>query len=468
MQLSILFFSVIAMVLSLFGYSLKISSSVLRKSKISVTRLMATKNFYVVPEEELKETMKSWGQPSFRVKQVRSWVYEKGVDEFSQMLDLPVALRTQLKSCYSLGDLTLAEEKVSKDGTTKRAYALHDGQLIESVLMPYEDGRNTACISSQAGCAMGCVFCATGQMGFFRQLTSTEIFEQVQRFSLDLKKKDQRISNVVMMGMGEPLANYDNVMTAIRRMNTELGIGARHITISTVGLAPRIRKLAEEGMQVGLAVSLHQADDKKRDELMPVNKRYPIPELLDACRYYVQKTNRRMTFEWALIRNETDTVEVARELGNLLRGLHCHVNVIPLNPTALYGGKPTSKAGVDQFVRVLAEYGIVATPRTRRGIDIEAGCGQLTTELMKKRKPTRVLDADTGDTDADSDSRLAALLDPLAVSIEDASEDKIEGGKGADVPVEVLGLDSVFDSRDVEVERELVFNEMEGELKSNR
>jgi 23S rRNA (adenine2503-C2)-methyltransferase len=212
------------MVLSFFGYSLKISSSVFKNSKISISRLMATKNFYVVPEEELKETMKSWGQPSFRVKQVRSWVYEKGVDEFSQMLDLPVALRTQLKSVYSLGDLTLAEEKVSKDGTTKRAYALHDGQLIESVLMPYDDGRNTACISSQAGCAMGCVFCATGQMGFFRQLTSTEIFEQVQRFSLDLKKKDERISNVVMMGMGEPLANYENVMTAIRRMNTELGI----------------------------------------------------------------------------------------------------------------------------------------------------------------------------------------------------------------------------------------------------
>ena len=356
----------IAMMLSL-SLSFKASISSSRTAKVSTIRMSALKNFYQVPEAELREIMKSWGQPSFRVGQVRTWVYEKGVDQFSSMLDLPVALRTKLTENFSMGDLTLASEQISKDGTTKRAYALHDGQLIESVLMPYEDGRRTACISSQAGCAMGCVFCATGQMGFFRQLTSTEIFEQVQRFSCDLKKDGQRLSNVVMMGMGEPLANYDNVMEAVRRMNTELGIGARHITISTVGLAPRIRKLADEDMQVGLAVSLHQADNSKRSALMPVNKRYPIPELLDACRYYVQKTNRRISFEWALIRNETDTVQTARDLGMLLRGLHCHVNVIPLNPTALYGGKPTTKAGVDEFIRVLGEYGITATPRTRRG-----------------------------------------------------------------------------------------------------
>lgn len=356
----------IAMMLSV-SISFKASLNTMRLGKFSTLRMSALKNFYAVPETELKEIMKSWGQPSFRVGQVRSWVYEKGVDQFSNMLDLPVALRTKLNENFIMGDLTMASEQISKDGTTKRAYALHDGQLIESVLMPYEDGRRTACISSQAGCAMGCVFCATGQMGFFRQLTGTEIFEQVQRFSCELKKDGQRLSNVVMMGMGEPLANYDNVMEAVRRMNTELGIGARHITISTVGLAPRIRKLADEDMQVGLAVSLHQADSAKRSALMPVNKRYPIPELLDACRYYVQKTNRRISFEWALIRNETDTVQTARDLGNLLRGLHCHVNVIPLNPTALYGGKPTPKAGVDEFIRVLAEYGVTATPRTRRG-----------------------------------------------------------------------------------------------------
>lgn len=342
-MLSVLCFSMSLCAIVPSSISLRASLNVVRSKFHSTTKLSALKNFYAVPEEELKQTMKSWGQPSFRVGQVRSWVYEKGVDDFAKMMDLPIALRTKLTENFSVGDLKMASEQVSKDGTTKRAYALHDGQLIESVLMPYEDGRRTACISSQAGCAMGCVFCATGQMGFFRQLTSTEIFEQVQRFSSELKRDGQRLSNVVMMGMGEPLANYDNVMEAVRRMNTELGIGARHITISTVGLAPRIRKLAEEDMQVGLAVSLHQADDAKRSSLMPVNKRYPIPELLDACRYYVQKTNRRISFEWALIRNETDTVQTARDLGMLLRGIHCHVNVIPLNPTALYGGKPTSK-----------------------------------------------------------------------------------------------------------------------------
>lgn len=199
--------------------------------------------------------------------------------------------------------------------------------------MPYTDGRQTACISSQAGCGMGCVFCATGQMGFSRQLTASEIFEQAQRFSAELKATDKRLSNIVMMGMGEPLANYDNVLAAVRRMNTELGIGARHITISTVGIAPRIRKLADEDLQVGLAVSLHQANDENRSKLMPVNERFPISELIDSCKYYIDKTNRRISFEWALIRNQTDTPAVAHELGGLLRGMLCHVNVIPLNPT---------------------------------------------------------------------------------------------------------------------------------------
>ena len=192
---------------------------------------------------------------------------------------------------------------------------------------------------------MGCVFCATGQMGFSRQLSSAEIFEQAQIFSTELKKTNQRLSNVVFMGMGEPLANYDNVLAAVRRLNTDLGIGARHITISTVGLAPRIRKLAEENIQVGLAVSLHQTTDAKRSALMPVNKRYPIPELLEACRYYIERTNRRISFEWALIRGDTDTEETAHELGRLLKGMLCHVNVIPLNPTTKFDGKPTSKVG---------------------------------------------------------------------------------------------------------------------------
>lgn len=190
---------------------------------------------------------------------------------------------------------------------------------------------------------MGCKFCATGQMGFFRQLSAAEIFEQAQLFSSELIANGQRLSNIVMMGMGEPLNNYENVMTAVRRFGSDLGIGARHVTISTVGIAPRIRKLAEEGLQVGLAISLHHTNDEKRSALMPVNDKYPIAELLDSIRYYSGVTNRRVTFEWALIQNQTDTEVVAHELGVLLKGLLCHVNVIPLNPTKGFGGVPTSK-----------------------------------------------------------------------------------------------------------------------------
>lgn len=355
-------------------------------------------NFYSTSESDFAELLKQWGQPAFRAKQVRQWVYDKGVLDFGEMKDLPQALRTQLSSVFTVGSLQLVSEQLSKDGTKKRAYQLHDRQLIESVLMPYEDGRYTACISSQAGCAMGCVFCATGQMGFFRQLTSTEIFEQAQRFSAELRLNNaSRLSNVVMMGMGEPLANYDNVLVAIRRMNSELGIGARHITISTVGLSPRIRKLAEEGLQVGLAVSLHQTTDTARSALMPVNERYPISELLDACRYYIERTNRRISFEWALIRNQTDSPETAHSLGRLLQGMLCHVNVIPLNPTSGFTeGRPTSKAGVDEFCRILSQYGVTATPRTRRGIDIDAGCGQLKQELLKRVRRGAVAGAGAG------------------------------------------------------------------------
>jgi len=348
----------------------------------------ARMNFYATEERDLASILKEWDQPKFRVKQIREWVYEKGVIDVDEMKNLPKDLREKLKHVFRFGSLDMAFEQVSKDGTRKRAYELNDGQLIESVLMPYNDGRRTACISSQAGCAMGCVFCATGQMGFSRQLSSDEIFEQAQRFSSELRSSTPsgRLSNIVMMGMGEPLANYDNVMAAIRRMNTELGIGARHITISTVGLAPRIRKLAEEDIQVGLAVSLHQATDEKRGALMPVNRRYNIAELLDAIRYYISKTNRRVSFEWALIAGETDTVQSARELGKLLKGMLCHVNVIPLNATPGFDGKPTQKKDVDRFIGILAEYGVTCTCRMRRGIDIDAGCGQLKAALVERKK----------------------------------------------------------------------------------
>jgi 23S rRNA (adenine2503-C2)-methyltransferase len=217
-------------------------------------------------------------------------------------------------------------------------------------------------------------------MGFGRNLTPGEIFEQAARYAAELRQEGERLSNVVLMGMGEPFHNYDAVMVAVRRLMEDLGIGARRITVSTVGLVPAIRRFAQEGLQVGLAISLHAADDEERSALMPVNRRWPIEELLAACRDYVEATGRRVTFEWALIAGENDDEGTARRLGRLLRGLSCHVNLIPLNPTRGYGGEATAADRAEAFVAVLEGMGIPATLRVRRGIDIDAGCGQLTSK----------------------------------------------------------------------------------------
>lgn len=343
-------------------------------------------DLYALSEAELAALLKSWGQPAFRSKQIRAWLYDKGATSVAEMTDLPKALRERLEAEATLGTLAVDTEQVSGDGTVKRLYRLGDGQLIESVLMPYADDRRTACISSQAGCAMGCVFCATGQMGFARHLTATEIVEQALRFSNDLKARGERLSNIVLMGMGEPFHNYDAVIAAIRRLNSELGIGARHITVSTVGLVPRIRQLATEGIQVTLAISLHAATDEERSALLPINQRWPLAELIAACRDYVAESGRRITFEWALIAGKNDSAETAHRLGRLLRGLSCHVNLIPLNPTRGYDGAPTRAPDADAFVGVLAGYGVPATVRVRRGIDIDAGCGQLKSAVAKKAR----------------------------------------------------------------------------------
>jgi 23S rRNA (adenine2503-C2)-methyltransferase len=269
----------------------------------------------------------------------------------------------------------------SSDGeTVKTLFQLPDGNAIEAVLMNYDE-RRTLCISSQAGCAMGCVFCATGQMGFRRHLTSGEIVEQVLHYARILKKEDQVVTNVVVMGMGEPFHNYENTLAAIGRLNHPdgLNLGARRFTISTVGLVPMIRRFADEERQVNLAISLHAADDGSRSALLPVNRKYPIVDVIQACRYYVEKTSRRITFEWALIRDINDTPLVAQKLAGLLKGLLCHVNVIPLNPTRKYAGQATTRERAMAFCAVLEEAGIPATVRIRRGIDIQAGCGQLAT-----------------------------------------------------------------------------------------
>lgn len=345
-------------------------------------------DLYSLTLEQLSDLLASWGEPRFRAKQIWNWLYENRVDNFDAMLNLPKPLRERLATETTLGVLTLEAEQQSNDGTIKRLYRLHDGQLIEAVLMEYDDSRRTACISTQAGCAMGCVFCATGQMGFARHLTSDEIFEQALYFARDLEARGDRLSNVVLMGMGEPFHNYDASLSAIRRLMSDLGIGARHITVSTVGLVPMIRRFADEGVQVKLAVSLHAATDEERGALLPINKKWDLNALIDACHYYVTKTGRRMSFEWTLIQGENDTPTQAHTLGNLLKGLDCHVNVIPLNPTVGFLGNPSALGRIENFINILEEYGVTATMRVRRGIDIDAGCGQLKSNVMKRQRAT--------------------------------------------------------------------------------
>jgi len=339
-------------------------------------------NLYDLSFAQLEALLADWGQPSFRAKQLWTWLYEHRVTSFEAMTNLPLTLRDKLADEAVLGLLKQITEQRSTDGTVKRVYALADGKMVESVLMPYEDGRRTACISTQAGCAMGCVFCATGQMGFMRHLTITEVFEQAMIFAQELAAEGERLSNVVLMGMGEPFHNYDASVGVLHRLMDDLGIGARHLTVSTVGVVPRIREFADEGLQVKLAISLHAADDQARGDLLPINRRWNLEELMDACRYYIAKTGRRVTFEWALIHGETDTQEQAQQLGRLLEGMLCHVNVIPLNPTAGYNGTPSEVAATDAFIETLSRYGVSATVRVRRGIDIDAGCGQLTTQYL--------------------------------------------------------------------------------------
>ncbi|MBI5668948.1 MAG: 23S rRNA (adenine(2503)-C(2))-methyltransferase RlmN [Chloroflexi bacterium] len=351
-------------------------------------------DLYTLTQPQLDDLFASWDEPRFRARQVWEWLYDKRAASFDEMTNLPRELRQRLKAETTLGSLEIAAEQSSTDGTVKRLYRLPDGQMIESVLMPYDDDRRTACISTQAGCAMGCVFCATGQMGFARHLTPDEIFEQAMRFARDLEAEGERLSNVVLMGMGEPFHNYDATIAAVRRLMEDLGIGARHITVSTVGLVPMIRRFADEGLQVKLAISLHAATDVERSALLPVNRRYPLNELMEACRYYVEKTGRRVTFEWTAIQGQNDTPEQAHALGKLLKGLLCHVNIIPLNPTGGYAYGPSGAERVNRFVAILGEYRIPATVRVRRGIDINAGCGQLKAEVLRRQR--RLKEAEPG------------------------------------------------------------------------
>ncbi len=333
---------------------------------------------------QLRELLTSWDEPSYRADQIWSWLYRSLASNFQEMTNLPKELRERLAETALLQTMRPLDEKVSADGLTRKVlFALRDDETIESVLMHYER-RHTVCISTQVGCPLGCVFCATGQSGFVRNLTAGEIVEQVLFFARSLQADGERLTNVVFMGMGEPLANYEATWQAIETLNDEKGfkLGARRITISTVGLVPGIRRLAEEGIQVGLAISLHAPTDELRNELVPVNRRHPLNQLMAACHYYVERTGRRISFEYALIDGINDGVEQARQLAHLLDGLLCHVNLIPLNPVPESPYRPSSPSRIRAFQAELDRLKVPNTLRVERGADIQAGCGQLRSRRM--------------------------------------------------------------------------------------
>jgi 23S rRNA (adenine2503-C2)-methyltransferase len=348
-------------------------------------------SIYSLSIAQLTDTLASWGQPKFRATQVWQGLYRDLAATPEAITTIPKTLRERLGSEFAFQSLNKLVEQQSSDGETRKVlFGLPDGQQIETVLMGYEK-RRTLCISTQAGCAMGCVFCATGQMGFRRHLEAGEIVEQVLAFGRELKAQNDRLTNIVVMGMGEPFHNYEATLAAVDLLNDPTGFnfGARRITISTVGLVPAIERFAAERRQVNLAVSLHAATDDLRSEMLPINKKYPLKVLFEAVRHYYDATRRRVTFEWALIQGKNDTPEQARALVALAKDLPCHVNVIPLNPTKDYAGRATTRERAAAFKAELERLGITCTIRVRRGIDINAGCGQLAN--VEARPPTNQL-----------------------------------------------------------------------------
>jgi len=334
--------------------------------------------------DELKQELISVGEKGYRAEQIFNWLYVEKVKSFDDMTNLSLELREKLKQNYTMCNFEILSKQESSDGTKKYLFDVLDGNAIETVLMEYHHGK-TICVSSQIGCKMGCKFCASTGIAFVRGLTAGEIVEQILAVEQDI---GEHISNIVFMGIGEPFDNYDNVMHAIRIINNQKGlnIGARHISVSTSGLVPRIYDFANEELQCTLSISLHATDDKKRSAMMPVNNLYSIEELMKACKYYIEKTNKRISFEYALAKDNNDNLQDAKALVNLLKGMLCHVNLIPINK--IENGKFTksSNDNIIKFRDYLNDHGIVATIRRELGSDIDAACGQLRRKKLKKQE----------------------------------------------------------------------------------
>ena len=331
--------------------------------------------------EELQAVMEKIGEKPFKAKQIYQWLHEKCAADYEEMTNISRRLRERLAGAYPLSGPRAVEVQTSRiDGTQKYLFRLADGNVVESVLMRYHHG-NSVCISSQVGCKMGCRFCASTLDGWTRNLLPSEMLSQIYQIR---RMTGERVSNVVVMGTGEPLDNYDNLLRFIRMLTDERGqnISQRNITVSTCGLVPEIRKLAEENLQITLALSLHAPNQQKREQLMPIARRYSLPEVLDACRYYFEKTGRRMTFEYSLVGGENDSQQDAEELSRLIGGLNCHVNLIPVNPIKERSYVQSDKKVTLNFKKKLEKYGINVTIRREMGRDIDGACGQLRKRYM--------------------------------------------------------------------------------------
>lgn len=335
--------------------------------------------------EELAEQLLEMGEKKFRISQIYNWLHVKMVHRFDEMTNLSLALRKKLEEKYEIAALEPVEVLVSKiDGTRKYLFRLSDGNVIESVLMRYHHG-NSVCISTQAGCRMGCRFCASTLDGLARNLTAGEMLDEIYQISQSI---GERISNVVLMGSGEPMDNFSNVCKFLTMISDEHGqnISQRNLTLSTCGLVPKIIELADKNLQITLAISLHAADDQTRQELMPIAKKYQISELISACRYYIEKTGRRITFEYSLVAGVNDNEAEARKLLNLVSGMLCHVNLIPVNPIKERDYKQSSRKKIEQFKNILEKNGINVTIRREMGRDINGACGQLRKTYLTNKK----------------------------------------------------------------------------------
>lgn len=336
--------------------------------------------------EQLQDWMKEQGEPVFRAGQLFDWLYVKRVRDFEEMTNLPKPLRAKLTEQFAFVTLQEITRFESKDGTVKFLFGLHDDHAIETVIMRHNYG-NSICVTTQVGCRIGCTFCASTLGGLKRNLTAGEIVAQVVTAQQMLDATDERVSSIVIMGSGEPFENYDATMTFLRLMIHEKGlnIGQRHITVSTSGIVPSMYKFAEENTQINLAISIHAPNDTLRSKLMPVNRRFPFADVMEACRYYVAKTGRRLTFEYALIGGVNDQPEHAEELGDVLQGLLCHVNLIPVNHVPERKYVRTPREDIFEFQRILERKNINVTIRREQGHDIAAACGQLRAKHMESK-----------------------------------------------------------------------------------